>query len=140
MNKTEDLSIALITGLLLVATSFIPLVQILLFQLNGLLFYPVTVWLPEKGIYVIMMINGVISVLSLLLFYRAKTKRLRIIGALVLTVFLLPLFIFLSENIVSEDPYFLQLLLGGFIIGLLLAILALLKDLSGTSSKSDSSV
>ncbi len=128
MNKSKDLNIALFTGLILIATSFIPLIQILLFQLNGLIFYPVTVLLPDKGIYLIMAVNGVMSVYSLILFYKAKTIKLRIIAVLVLTTFLLPLFMLFSENIIAEEPYFLQILLGGLLIGLLLLIVALLKS------------
>ena len=71
-------------------------------------------------------IEGFISLIGLILFYKSIKMSWRIFSVIFTVLFLLPLMVYIFEFI-ETDLYFLQNLVAGFAVGLILLVVALLK-------------
>lgn len=112
----------------LVVTSFIPIIQILILTLNGGMMYLFSLLLGGKelvGNY-LLAIEGFISLVGLILFYKSIKKLWSIFSVIFTLLFLLPLMVYIF-GFIETDIYFLQNLVAGFAVGLILLVVALLK-------------
>jgi hypothetical protein len=115
----------------LVFTSFVPVIQILIVTLNGAILYPFSVLIESKDVFesFVLSIDGFISLLGLVFFYKSKKLFWVVLSAIFTVLFLLPFMVFVFGYIETE-LYFLQNLLAGFSVGLILLFFALLKKYS----------
>ncbi|MBS3921722.1 MAG: hypothetical protein KGZ37_01065 [Nitrosarchaeum sp.] len=124
----KSLEIPLIIMGVLVLTSFLPFIQILILTLNGAIIYPLYSIADTDEIFsrYIFIIDSLISLLGLIFFYLSIKKSWRIFSAIFTVLFLLPLMV-LIFGFIETDMYFLQNLVAGFAVGLILLFVALLK-------------
>lgn len=127
--QRRRLEIPLIIMGVLVLTSFLPLIQILMMTLNGAIIYPIyTIADNDDNVSrYILITDSLMSLLGLILFYLSFKMLWRIFSAIFTVLFLLPLMILIFEFIETE-AYFLQNLVAGFAVGLILLLVALLKS------------
>ena len=109
------IKLSLVITSILVITALVPIAQILVMLLNGGILY-----IFGDGSGQEIWVNIILALFGLMAFYKSKEKVRSIILAVVSIIFLLPLFIYLFENRVSDSPYFLQMLLAGLLTGMIL--------------------
>ena len=126
--QRKSLEIPLIIMAVLVLTSFLPLIHILIMTLNGGIMYLFSVLYGSKELVskFLLAIEGFISLIGLILFYKSIKMSWRIFSVIFTVLFLLPLMVYIFEFI-ETDLYFLQNLVAGFAVGLILLVVALLK-------------
>jgi hypothetical protein len=126
MNKIK---FSLIASIVLVLSSFVPVLQILILLLNGAF---VSLFTADDS-KVILLVNGVCSVLMFVLFYLSSniiTKLLSLFGVL---LFFIPFLLYTTENqIGTEKFYFIQFLLVGIITSVILIGVECLKNKKAT--------
>lgn len=112
----------------LVVTSFIPIIQILIMTLNGgiMILFSLLVDDKELSRNFILAIEGFISLIGLILFYKSTKILWRIFSVILTLLFLFPLMVYIFEFIVT-DKYFVQNMVAGFAVGLILLIVTLFK-------------
>lgn len=126
--QRKSLEIPLIIMGVLVLTSLLPVIQILIMTLNGGIMALFSMLLGSKELVsnYLLAIEGFISLLGLILFYASIKISWRIFSAIFTVLFLLPLMVYIFEFI-ETNMYFLQNLVAGFAVGLILLVVALLK-------------
>lgn len=126
--QRKSLEIPLIIMGVLVLTSFIPIIQILIMTLNGGIMYLFSLLLGGKELVgnFLLVIEGFISLIGLILFYKSIKLSWRIFSVIFTLLFLLPLMVYIF-GFIESDMYFLQNLVAGFVVGLILLVVALLK-------------
>ncbi|MCH7403859.1 hypothetical protein ACFOUP_10310 [Belliella kenyensis] len=126
--QRRNLEIPLIIMGVLVLTSFLPLIQILIMTLNGAIIYPIYTIVDNDDIVsrYILITDSLMSLLGLIFFYVSFKKSWRIFSAIFTVLFLLPLMV-LIFGFIETDVYFLQNLIAGLAVGLILLFVALLK-------------
>lgn len=126
--QRKSLEIPLIIMGVLVLTSFIPIIQILILTLNGGIMYLFSLLLGGKELVgnFLLAIEGFISLVGLILFYKSIKISWRIFSVIFTLLFLLPLMIYIF-GFIETDIYFVQNLVAGFAVGLILLVVALLK-------------
>ena len=83
---------------------------------------------PMESEGMVYLINGVLSLAALALFYRSRKTAWKVSLAVVAVVFLLPLFLYAEEGKLSDDvPYFLGVMLAGLGAGTELLLVGWLK-------------
>lgn len=125
--KNENVTIPLIVSGALVITSFVPVLQILLMYLNGVIIYVIMMLIGE-GESIQYLANSLLSLVSLVLFYKAQKTWWKVCSAVLAVSFFLPLFTYYLGGKVSEDYYFLPMMLAGLASGITLLIIGLLKS------------
>jgi len=126
--QRKSLEIPLIIMGVLVLTSFLPLIQIIVMTLNGAIIYPLYSIADSDEIAsrYIFITDSLMSLIGLVLFYVSIKMSWRIFSAIFTVLFLLPLMV-LIFGFIETDMYFLQNLVAGFAVGLILLVVALLK-------------
>jgi hypothetical protein len=126
--QRKSLEIPLIVMAVLTLTSFLPLIQILVMTLNGAIYYPLYSIADNDEIAskYILIGNSLMSLLGLILFYVSIKIAWRIFSVIFTVLFLLPLMVLIFRSI-ETDVYFLQNLVAGFVVGLILLVITLLK-------------
>lgn len=126
--QRKSLEIPLIIMGVLVVTSFIPIIQILILTLNGGIMYLFSLLLGSKELVgnLLLGVEGFISLFGLILFYKSIKILWRIFSAVFTVLFLLPLMVYIF-GFIETDMYFVQNLVAGFAVGLILLAVALVK-------------
>jgi hypothetical protein len=126
--QRKSLEIPLIIMGVLVLTSFVPIIQILIMTLNGGIMYLFSLLLGGKELVgnFLLVIEGFISLIGLILFYKSIKISWRIFSVIFTLLFLLPLMVYIF-GFIETDMYFVQNLVAGFVVGLILLVVALLK-------------
>ena len=76
----------------------------------------------------IFIVNGLFTIILLILFYSSNTMITKLFSVLGVVLFFLPLLFYGTEKIIStERYYFLQFLVIGFIIGIILMAIEIFK-------------
>ncbi len=122
---------SLITSAILVVSSFVPVIQILILTADGA-FLSLFASSDTKTIF---LINGIASLLMLVLFYFAKSTIAKSFSILGFLFFFLPLLFYSTGNLFTDETgslrlenfYFLQFLIVGIVAGILLALIELIK-------------
>ncbi|MBW0176591.1 hypothetical protein [Sediminibacterium sp.] len=127
MKKKNKVSLLL--TLLLVVTSFFPVIQVMIMSLNGALIEFFRNILSYNGSdSLLYFINTLLGLVTCVLFVLSKTVIQKVLSGLGVILFFLPLIIYLLEGRVDSDSfYFLQFLIGGIVIGGVLIILETLQ-------------
>ncbi len=115
---------SLITSAILVLSSFIPVLQVLILTVNGAF---VSIFTSSDS-KVILLVNGIASLLMFVLFYFSNSTITKVISVLGLLLFFIPFLFYATEKIIStEKYYFLQFLIIGIITGVTLLIIEMIK-------------
>ena len=124
----KSLEIPLIIMGVLVLTSFIPIIQILIMTLNGAIVSPLYAITnnDKAAVQNIYIFDSLMSLIGLILFYKAIKITRRILSAIFTVLFLLPLMSYIF-GFIETDMYFAQNLVAGLSVGLILLVVALLK-------------
>jgi hypothetical protein len=129
--KNQNIRIPLIIGVVLVVSSVIPILQILIMQLNGAILYGVTELMGMRLGLIELVANGVISIILLSIFYKSQKFRWKTASAILVALFLMPMFIYWLERKIDEEAlYFLQFMIAGAATGLILLVVGFLKGFS----------
>ncbi len=108
---------SLITSIILLLSSFIPVVQVLLLTANGAFLSVFTS--SNNGI--ILLVNGAASIIMFLVFYFSKSFVAKFFSLIGILFFLLPFLFYATEKIINtENYYFAQFLTIGIITSILL--------------------
>ncbi len=109
---------------ILVLSSFVPVLQVLLLTANGA-FVSLFTSADDK---IILIVNGVGSLLMLVLFYLSKSTLAKILSIIGVLLFFVPFLFYATENSISTEKfYFLQFLIIGVITGIILAAIEAFK-------------
>lgn len=120
----QKLKLSVIVTVILLVTSFMPVLQVIVMVANGGFLS-----LFDKEYSIITdIINVVLSLLFLLLFFFAKRKPTMIMSIVGFLFFFFSFLSFAFEKIIPEDPYFFMPLLNGFLSGLALMLVAFLSS------------
>ncbi len=124
----KRLEIPLIIMGILVLTSFIPIIQILIMIFNGAIVSPLYAITNNDKTVVqyIYIFDFLMSLIGLILFYKAIKITRRILSAIFTVLFLFPLISYIFAYI-ETDMYFAQNLFAGLSVGMILLVVALLK-------------
>lgn len=127
MKKKNKVSLLL--TLLLVVTSFFPVIQVMIMSLNGALIeFFRNILSYNNSDSLLYFINTLLGLGTCVLFVLSKTVIQKVLSGLGVVLFFLPLIIYLLEGRVDSDSfYFLQFLIGGIVIGGVLIILETLQ-------------
>jgi hypothetical protein len=126
--QRKSLEVPLIIMGVLVLTSFLPLIQILIMTLNGAVVSPLFAIAnnDKTAIQYMYIFDSLMSLIGLILFYKSIKTSWRIFSAIFTVLFLLPLMVYIF-GFIETDMYFVQNLVAGFAVGLILLVVALLK-------------
>lgn len=133
--QRKSLVIPLVIIGVLVVSSFLPLIQIMLMTLNGAIMYPLYAMAETDEIAsrYIFIADSLMSLIGLTLFYISVKMSWRIFSAVFTVIFLLPLMV-LIFGFIETDVYFLQYLVAGFSVGLVLLVVAILRNHTTSNS------
>ncbi|PIV95132.1 MAG: hypothetical protein COW44_00615 [Flavobacteriaceae bacterium CG17_big_fil_post_rev_8_21_14_2_50_33_15] len=126
MKRKEIILPLIVTGVL-VLSSFIPVLQITILSLNGGVIYLFEMIFgnSESLLYII---NAVFAFVFIVAYYYSSKRFIQLLTTLCFVFFSLPLLMYSTENIFSENnPYYLQFLVIGLITGLILLFIAYWK-------------
>ncbi len=131
----RKIKFSLITFAILVLSSFMPVLQLLIMYLNSFVTQPIGVLFGKSDNIGMYIVNGVLSLLMLALFYFSNTTVTKVFSTIGFLLFFLPLFFYSTENIFTDKTvslrlekfYFLQFLIAGVVAGILLAVIELIK-------------
>lgn len=125
---TKKTKVSLVVLGLLVLTSFIPVLQVLIMYLNGAILAVIGSLFGKEGHNIVFVVNGVMTLLFLILFYLSNNIAAKILTAIGVIIFFLPLLSYATENIISNEKYyFLQFLVIGAIVGTVLLLIEVYK-------------
>jgi hypothetical protein len=126
--QRKSLEVPLIIMGVLVLTSFLPLIQILIMTLNGAVVSPLFAIAnnDKTAIQYMYIFDSLMSLIGLILFYKSIKTSWRIFSVIFTVLFLLPLMVYIF-GFIETDMYFVQNLVAGFAVGLILLVVALLK-------------
>ncbi|MCS3556781.1 MULTISPECIES: hypothetical protein [unclassified Sphingobacterium] len=133
MNK---LKFSLTAFVILVVSSFMPVLQVLIMYLNSIIAEPIGVLLSKNDSIGMYLVNSLFSLTMLVLFYFSNTTVAKIFSTIGFLLFFLPLFFYSTTNLFTDETgrsrlerfYFLQFLIAGFVAGLLLVVIELIKS------------
>jgi cytochrome c oxidase assembly factor CtaG len=109
---------------ILVLSSFVPVLQVLLLTANGA-FVSLFISADDK---IILIVNGVGSLLMLVLFYLSKSTLAKVLSIIGVLLFFVPFLFYATENSISTEKfYFLQFLIIGVVTGIILAAIEAFK-------------
>lgn len=115
---------SLTTLAILVLSSFVPVLQVLLLTANGA-FVSLFTSADDK---IILIVNGVGSLLMLVVFYLSKSTLAKILSIIGVLLFFVPFLFYATEKAISTEKfYFLQFLIIGVITGVILAVIEAIK-------------
>ena len=121
----KKIKFSLITLTILVLSSFIPVLPILILTANGAILSLFT----SHDTNIILFVNGVATLLMLLLFYLSNSLIAKVLSTTGVVLFFIPFLFYATENIISTDKYyFLQFLIVGIITGLTLLTIGIIKN------------
>lgn len=115
----RKIKFSLFASIILVLSSFIPVLQILLLTANGAFLSLFT----NADNKIILIVNAVASLLMFILFYFSKTTIAKVFCVLGILLFFIPFLFYTTENVINTDKYyFLQILIIGVVTSILLII------------------
>lgn len=152
MIRNENFRIAIISTIVLLVTSFMPVIQMTYFNLNNVVVYyliPIDIEFKAQNLAVV---NALLTICTLFFLLLSKELWLKICLTVISTFFLIPFFIQLSDNIPdhyvnldSSLKFSLSLLIIGSLVGLILIMTMALKNkierrntITGPTTKSSS--
>jgi uncharacterized protein YqgC (DUF456 family) len=113
----SKIKFSLIASIVLVLSSFVPVIQVLLLTLNGAFLSLFT----NSDSKVILLVNGICSILMFVLFYLSSSLFTKILSLLGVLIFFIPFLFYATEKLIStEKYYFIQFLIIGIITSLFL--------------------
>ncbi|GGK35809.1 hypothetical protein GCM10007962_32690 [Yeosuana aromativorans] len=114
---------------ILVLGSFAPVLQIILVYGNVIYLYPFETIFGTDDLKVLNFINLISGILTVYGFYKAKKTGFKLIWA-ILTVFFFNAFLnfMWDENGGDPNPYFIGIMISGFLTTLPLVIIGFLKE------------
>lgn len=113
----SKIKFSLIASIVLVLSSFVPVIQVLLLTLNGAFLSLFT----NSDSKVILLVNGIGSILMFVLFYFSSSLFTKILSLLGVLMFFIPFLFYATEKLIStEKYYFIQFLIIGIITSLFL--------------------
>jgi hypothetical protein len=128
MNNYNKYKFSVLSGVILVLCSFIPVLQILLMLLNGAILKPFDWIFTIKNENILLYgVNGVISILMFVLYFFSHKTLSKFFSLMGILTFFLPLTVYLLTNKIYRAPYFLGFFIVGFLIGVLLFLLDYLR-------------
>ena len=117
MNKIK---ISLIASIVLVLSSFMPVIQVVILTLNGLFISLFT----SVNNQLILSINGIGSMIMFLLFYYSKSITNKVLSLFGILFFFIPFLSYVTEKIITTEKfYFLQFIVIGIILSILLVMI-----------------
>ncbi|SFB54473.1 hypothetical protein [Algoriphagus aquimarinus] len=127
--KTEDTKIPLITLVILMVTSFVPVIQLTMLMGQGAFLYPFNKLLvtPEfKSLNYINLFSGTLTVIA---FYISRRRGYKIIWTVLTVFFFMGFLTFVTESTRYEDyPYFIPIMVIGVLVTLPLIIVGIIKE------------
>ena len=121
----KKIKFSLITLAILVLTAFIPVLQILILTAHGAFLSLFT----SDDTNIILLVNGVASLLTLLLFYLSNRLIAKVLSIVGVVLFFVPFLFYATENIISTDKYYiLKFLIVGIITGVTLLVVEIIKN------------
>lgn len=128
MKKKTLLLPLIITGVLMIS-AFIPVLQVLILTLNGGFLYLFEMTSKTDTSLLQYAVNAFCGVLLLILYFLSKKTIARVLTAIGVVFFVLPLLMYSFENTFTEDrPYFLQFMVIGLLTGFILLLVSYFKD------------
>jgi peptidoglycan/LPS O-acetylase OafA/YrhL len=128
MKKKTLLLPLIITGVLMVS-AFIPVLQVLILTLNGGFLYLFEMISKTDTSSLQYVVNAFCGVLLLILYFLSKKTIARVLTAIGVVFFVLPLLMYSFENTFTEgSPYFLQFMVIGLLTGFILLLVSYFKD------------
>jgi hypothetical protein len=125
----EDTKIPLITLVILILTSFIPIIQLTLIYLNGALLYLIEYIFYSSKMVLSYEIDLALAILSLVGYAFAKRRVIKISYVILAITFLSSYISFLTENLKYEKyPYFLYFMAQAIIVILPLLVIGYFKE------------
>lgn len=113
----SKIKFSLIASIVLVLSSFVPVIQVLLLTLNGTFLSLFT----NSDSKVILLVNGIGSILMFVLFFFSSSLLSKILSLLGVLMFFIPFLFYATEKLIStEKYYFIQFLIIGIITSLFL--------------------
>ncbi len=126
---SKKIKFSLITSTVLVLSSFIPILQILIMYLNSFIVQPIGKIFGINDNIAIYGLNSVFSIGMIVLFYFSSSSVQKIFSIIGVIIFLMPLLMYSTTDIIStEKYYFIQFLIIGIITGLILIGLEYLRS------------
>ncbi len=133
--RKQSTRLTIVISLIFILSSLLPLMQIFLMYGNGGLLAIVDEILFRNDLDNTKVTNWIVnfslSLLSLTLYFKTKTKSLKIIYSILFTVFSSLFICFLAYDYFgTEDPnpYYLYFVISSLISGIILNLVSLLKD------------
>lgn len=121
MSKFKFSLIALV---ILVLSSFVPVLQVLILTANGAFVSLFT----SSDDNIILLVNGIGSLLMIVLFYLSNSTVAKILSTLGILLFLMPFLFYATEKLISSERfYFLQFLITGIITEVILVAIEAIK-------------
>lgn len=115
-------------GTVLLVSSFIPILQILIMQVNGAVLYVFNVFFTDVG-FMQYGVNGIIAATVLFIYFGSRKLAWKIGSAIFATIFILPLITYSLENVIDEESfYFLSFMIAGVGTGFVLLVVGFLKE------------
>ena len=128
MNNYNTYKFSILSGIILILCSFMPVLQILLMLLNGAILKSFEwIFTIKNENILIYGVNGVISFLMFVLYFFSHKTPSKLFSLIGILTFFLPLIVYLLTNKIYRSPYFLGFFIVGFIIGILLFLLDYLR-------------
>ena len=127
--RTINTKIPLITLAVMTLTAFLPIVQILMLQMTAIYLYPFEIIFKTDDLDTLNYANLIGGMTSIIGYYFSTRTGVKILYT-ILTVFFLTSYIaFLTEDMKFDNyPYFLPLIVLGFLVTTPLLIVGLLKE------------
>jgi hypothetical protein len=128
----KQLIIPIILTTIFIVSSFVPIIQILIWTFDGVLVKLINDIVGADNTGNILTANIIANLLPtmilLFLFFKANSQRTKIITATLSMILMTAFIFFLTDGIFKDnDPYFLNLLINALISGTILTLIALLK-------------
>ncbi len=121
---------SLVTSVLLLLSSFIPVMQVMILSVNGGF-----ISLLTSNSKIMALINGIGSFLGYLFFYISNVMFSKLLSLLAILFFFIPFLFYSMENLINvNEYYFLHFFLIGAIAGMLLFLVEVIKK--STANKS----
>lgn len=115
--------LSIITTIVLLVTSFLPVLQVVLITINGGL----VAFITQKNFTFQYVVNGLGAALFLVVYYLSAQTKFRLFGIIGFLFFFFPMVSYATEKIMPQDPYFLGIMLIGLLSGIIFLSADILK-------------
>ena len=115
------LRVSIITSIVLILSSFIPVLQIVLLYLNSIIIMPIGLFLGVNDKIWMYGVNTTISLLMFFLFYFSSSNMYKFFSIVGVLLFFIPLMAYSTAEIINTNKfYFLQFLVIGIVTSVIL--------------------